>query len=431
MKFSQELRPNGRVVWNSSKHFGYYLDEHQKNVSFEPFSHYVVLTNDGGRQKIICPSRRYASDKIKVSRQVEKKAHSDTVERLFTYDIDVNGMIILPDDAISLIYLIHLAIEKQDYVFGFRVMKKLLQHPGEWDEVTIKLMQYFEIPNTDEIDKLNLQPPASALRLQLKASMLSSSTKKMDKNQMRSLVRDYFNYLNQLNSIQGLQRLDLGHERLLYDALVEMPFLQEEYFILRNRMQFLTEHSFEFPDGFELKKTEFMPEIPMVSLSANWDWLDLPMQKKITAALQNPTPIAFTMRPGIAFVKNVLFYYSILQEGKSEEKIEEIKELLKACQYDSDDRVQCVRALLLAVLSAPSAFPTCQTLFLELSASQRNEAMVTTSKLGMILTKLVESTDSVQELSSFDSCIENKRVLAACSSGISLEAISADERVTI
>lgn len=430
MRFESEIDEDGHVKWKSSKHFGYYIDTHQTNISFEPFPHYLVLTNAEGHRKVICPSRRYAPDKIKFSGTQRPEMSSDTVKQLFSYDIDPQGLVKLPEDPKALLYLIHLSLEKQDYQLGFQAMKKMMQHPSDWDESMVKAMQYFELPNPNDSDKLNQHPQASALRLKLKATMLSQSSQEMDDTQKKFLKKDYINYLNQLNNVQGIQRLSLENERLLYDVLADVSLSTNEGLIIRNRMKYLEEELFTFPEEFRLKIAPSMPELPILPLSDQWGWIDDSMQKRMISALGNPTAIAFTMRPGVSFLQNFLFYYSILQQEGPQNKIDEIKELLKACRYASDPRIKCVRALLLGVVADPTAFPPCEKL-LELSDKQKAESPESSTELEITLKALVQGKDPVAELSSFDSAIKDRRETGIRPAGRALEPTKPKKTPTV
>ncbi len=423
MRFDQEVCHDGRIKWKSTKHFGYYIDIHQKNSSFEPIPHYLVLTNDEGKQKLICPSRRYAPEKIKFAKPIQPKVHSDTVEQLFTYDIDSKGRICLPEEPKALLYLIYLSLEKQDYSHAFQGMQKLMQHPDDWDESMQNMMHYFELPNPNDKDKLNKQPPALALRLQLKAIMLSQTAVEMSATQKESLTKDYINYLNQLNSIQGFQRLSLAHERLLYNVLTDVRLSTDKLLILKNRIRYLQAQSCSFPEEFTLQYDSVKPEPHSRALSAEWGWIDHAMQTTMISALKNPAEIAFTMRPGIAFVHNFLFYYSILQQDTPKTKVDEIRELLKACRYDTDKHIICVRALLLGVVSNPTAFPPCRELF-ELSETQKNTVPENTCPLEITLTALVKGMgeEPVKELLWLDLSIQGRHETRSHPPGVRLES---------
>lgn len=421
IQFDRKISKDGDVRWKSSRDFGYYIDTHQKNSAFEPFPGYLVLANDKRDQKIICPSRRYAPDKIKFSGHQLPELNVDTINQLFTYNIDSDGKVIFTEESKALLYLIHLAIQKCDYSFGFQAIKKLMQHPIEWDISMVQMMRYFELPNPNEGDKLNLQPQASALRLKLKALMLSDSSKQMDQTENEFLKHDYINYLNQLNNIQGIERLSFEHERLLYAPLLSMPLSKVEAIILQNRMIFLKKQSFSFPQELAVQMISPMENHRSLPLSDQWNWIDASMQKKMISALEKPKPIAFTMRPGIAFLENLLFYYAVLQQEGPRDKIQEIENLLKDCRYEKDPRTRCVRSFLLSVLSNPRSYPPYKKLP-ELLDDQELQGSKRMTELEIIFRKLVQKKNPAEERSSFDNSIKNRKEVMIYPSKENLEA---------
>lgn len=387
MRFERSIDEKGHLTWKSSQYFGYYLDSCQTNSSLEPFPQYLVLTNDEGEKKIICPSRRYAPDKIVFAKQKQPKVYNDTVHLLFTYDIDQKGFIKLPEDPKALLYLIHLAIEKQDYSQGFRALKKLRQHSKDWDEMMSRLLSYLELPDPNEQNKFNSQPQACTLRLALKADMISHSSIKMSLLQQQSLKMDYLNYLNQLNNIPVKDRLGLKEEQILYSVLKEIPLDEKEIFVLQNRMNYFKKQGLTLTSQFEFNKLS-LPILPfLLPLSQDWNWLDKTIEENMLLALEKPLPVIYTLRPGIAFVNNFLFYYKVLQEQHPPDLLRSIEELLKACSRDLDPQIQCLRVVLLDVLSHPQDFPPCDAF---------------KSNLGLMLKTLVHERSPVIEPSTFN-----------------------------
>lgn len=409
LQFDREIGDGDSVKWKSSEHFGYYIDTHQKNPSFEPFPEYLILTNDEGHQLVITPSRRYDLKKIKFPNREAPKVHEDKLQQLFTYSIDSTGTVVLPQEQKALLYLIYLSLEKLDYKLCFQALEKMMRHPSVWEESMIQLMHYFETSNSDENEKLNHHPQASALRLKLKLTMLSQSSKKMDDNQKLSLKNDTINYLNQLNNVRGIQRLSLEEERALINVLADFNLSRAEGMVIEERMKYLQKKSVSFPDHFELKIGQPVKSKPVkISLLDHWDWIDSSMQEQMLAGKEKPTPINFSMRPGTSFLQNLLFYYMILQQNTPQHQVNEIQELLKSCQYDSNKRVQAVRSLLLNVLSHPNLFPPFEQL-LAPSEQQEAEEKADSTILAINLKALAKKKSSAKELRSFDSSIKQKK----------------------
>lgn len=392
LQFEAEISDGGKVRWKSSEYHGYFIDTHDKSLSFEPFTHYLVLINDKGQRKVIIPSRRISSKKIKFGKQSEPTIHQDTVEKLFSYDLDSQGLVRLPDDPkalLSIQYLLHLALEKQDYSLAQKALSALKSHPEKWNDSLAKMMSYFELPDPDNQDTWNTHPQASALRLQLKSLMLAKSSVEMDEMQKSFLQLDYLNYLNQLNNVPKKQRLSLNEERRLYDVLVDVSVSIEELRLIQHRIEKLTQQGVAFPE--EIRFETAFPAVQALEFSSNWNWIDQEMQGKMIAVVHHPEPIFFSMRSSAAYCEHFLYFYHVLQQGGSSSAVGQVKALLAACSNDKDPHVRCIRPLLTAVADNPSFFPPYEELL--------------KGNLVDALKELVKNRTVIGELSGFETAL--------------------------
>jgi len=398
LNFNRETDAAGNVRWKSSMHQGYYIDEHSKCSAFEPFPNYLVLMNSAGQRKVIIPSTSYEPEKIKFPNDRIPKKDSDIVWKLFAYDVDEKGAIILPEDPESLLYLTYLAIKKQDHVLGFQALKKIMQHPAEWDKTMILMLNYFEIRGSD-IDALDRHPLSVALRLKIKSTFLDQSSEQMSKGKKSSLKRDYIDYLNQIGNIQGDWALSVEEEQRLYSVLQAQEFSDYERVVMQNRKKHLETLSVVFPEDltFALEKEQ---KKAAVKYSNSFDWVDDPMREKIRAHQQQPVAIEFPMRPGVSFLHNLLYYYTILKQNAPENEVKAVREQIIACRYDPDDRIQSVRGLLLSMLSVLSK-PDNPVVYPAHSDYPEPDDLLYKS-----LTRLVKKKGEIEELISFDAVIQ-------------------------
>lgn len=351
------------VQWNCAQYQGYFIDVHQKSPSFEPFPHYIVLTNAKGQRKVVIPSRRYSPKKIPFAKRETPEMHNDTVKKLFSYDLNDQGLVSLPSDPETSLYLLYLALEKQDYSLGFNVLKNMRRHPENWNHLNMgEILSYFDLPDANNRDLWNSQPQAMALRLQLHSLMLSQSSVKMSDTQKDLTLDDYLVYLEQLHNVPAEHQLSHQDERRLYDTLVELTVSPQTCAVFNNRMRMLERQGITFSEEMEFKSSSATDDQPLLTLSPEWSWIDPAMQSEMIAALDRPKPIHFPMRPGAAFLYNFLYYYNVLQESSSHFAKHIVTRCLEACRNDRDPRIQCARTLLLAVSQTPNSFLQCSQL---------------------------------------------------------------------
>lgn len=353
VQFESQITKSGETHWMCSQHPGFYIDDHSKCASLEPLPHYLVLRNAKGERKVLMPSRHFDVVEPTFFQRDVFKQQLDSIKELFTFQLDANSEIILPEQPLALQYLIYIGLVKPDYKLGFRALNKLKRNYYEWDDKMKDIMSYF--------DNEWKSPFAAALRLQVVATQMENTEVELNKGQKAQLALDYGRYLNGINNIIEM-RLSQSDEALIVAAL---PIPDEE---LPDSLKLLNKVvQLKVPSIKEqIIEWHRDPQSPKKNIPSSawewkdsklsdfyiggWSWIDKDMEKAMISAKENPVPILTPMFPGTPFLHNLLYYYDILSgASKGLHSQKEVLNYIHACKSDPDPRIKIARALLLHV----------------------------------------------------------------------------------
>ena len=363
-------RKNGH--WYSESHSGFWIDEYAKCITLEPNSHYLILRNKRGRRIAIMPDlmmdyKNGQQDNIGIKSRIKGPQTRNKATNLLTYHVESSGKIETPTDARHIIYLIHLAMNKNDYKQALRMVVEL----NKFSEIDSNSLTFLDLNPKDR------HPSAVSMRLRLKLAykkFAALSTLKMPQKMIKQLADDYELYVNKRHLMHDAQLVEVEEKKVL--SILQKWGIDEYSHSLRKIALQMNKGVVLIPEKKILpfpKNQEEELAIQSLNLQSQnnenenkfftLDWLDEKLQNEMLKHLYQPAPIYLTLRPGAAFIKNFLYYYAIARHAQEHHPLRlQLGIFLNSMASNSEPKITALRLILLNTMKNPDKFPDLITL---------------------------------------------------------------------